>query len=318
MVAMSHFYTKPATHNGYFLGTRNLLVKIMGERRDVPLPQRGWDPIVILVKSQHPGNLGAVCRAMMNYGFTKLRLIEPQCDITCDEARNRAKHAGSILDEAGIFSTWEEAVADCNLVIGTSGKREHGPKTVFRHFLNPWDVAELGPENGGKIAIVFGEEGMGLSTPELTKCDLLMTLPTWEGYPIANLSHAVNTTLYEIHRHHILVQGSSLGVADHLQLDRTISPEIRKLLRQAIREFGYSLTGDDKRKETYSTLLTRVIMRGMPLDIEAHRLLGAFVEATTAMQKQAGDVDWQKKRRKRLNVTEESSINIPFQIYEEE
>jgi hypothetical protein len=59
-------------------------------------------------------------------------------------------------------------------------------------------------------------------------------------------------------------------------------------------------------------------MRGMPLDTEAHRLLGAFVEATTAMQKQAGDVDWQKKRRKRLNVVEESSINIPFQINEEE
>lgn len=286
----------------------------MGERRDVPLPERGWDPIVILVKSQHPGNLGAVCRTMLNYGFTKLRLIEPQCEINCDEARNRAKHAGRILDEAGIFSTWEEAVEDCNLVIGTSGKREYGNRTVFRHFLNPWDVAELGPDNSGKIAIVFGEEGMGLSTPELTKCDLLMTLPTWEGYPIANLSHAVNTTLYEIHRHHILVQGASEGVADHLQLERTISPEIRKLLRQAIREFSYSLTGDDARKETYSTLFSRVIMRGMPLDTEAHRLLGAFVEATTAMQKQADDDNWQKKRRKRLNTSDDSSIEIHLEI----
>ena len=72
-------------------------------------------------------------------------------------------------------------------------------KTLFRHFLYPWDMVERLTLTGGRVAVVFGEEGKGLSTADLEQCDFV-TLPTWEGYPIANLSHAVNAILYEIHR----------------------------------------------------------------------------------------------------------------------
>ena len=60
----------------------------MGERRKVPLPTRSYELHVILVRPAHPGNLGAVCRAMLNFGFTSLRLIEPLCSPDDEEARN--------------------------------------------------------------------------------------------------------------------------------------------------------------------------------------------------------------------------------------
>ena len=59
-------------------------------------------------------------------------------------------------------------------------------------------------QTGGRAALVFGEEGKGLSSQELEACDYYVTLPTWEGYPIANLSHAVNALLYEVHRWRVL------------------------------------------------------------------------------------------------------------------
>ena len=134
----------------------------MGQRSDLPLPIDPYRFTVVLVGTSHAGNLGAVCRGMLNHGFDRLRLVNPQCDID-DEARNRAKHAGRILDDAEIYSTLDEAVSDATLVVGTSGKRELGRKTVFRHFMYPWDLADRIGGGEGHVALVFGEEGKGLS-----------------------------------------------------------------------------------------------------------------------------------------------------------
>lgn len=276
----------------------------MGERRRVPLPERAYDPVVVLVRPQHPGNLGAICRAMLNFGFTNLRLVNPSCDIDDEEARNRAKHAGSILDSAEIFPSLDAAVSDISFVVGTSGKREGGKKVIFRHFLNPWDLAASLVESGGRCALVFGEEGMGLTTPELESCDVLMTLPTWEGYPICNISHAVALTLYELHRYQLIEQGKSPGVGENIRLTRAISPEIRKLLRQAIGEFAYSLEGDEDKRALVADNIRRTILRGRPLDNEAQRLIGALVEATTALQKLQDDEHWKRGRRKRIEQSE--------------
>ena len=272
----------------------------MGDRRDVPLPKKTFDMHIILVRPQHPGNLGAVCRAMLNFGFTNLVLIDPRCSPDDEEARNRAKHAGSILDSCQIFPDWETAVNNMSLVVGTSGKREGGGKTLFRHFLLPWDFAEKLESTSSKVALVFGEEGTGLSTEELQMCDFLVTLPTWEGYPICNLSHAVALMLYEINRAGFAENKSSSQVTENIQTSRDLSPELRKLLRKSIDELANSLEGDEDRKRMVADNLRRTILRGMPIDNEAQRLIGSFVEATTALQKVSGDEDWMSKRRRRL------------------
>ena len=109
----------------------------MGNRGHLPLPTASYTLHVVLVGTQHPGNLGAVCRSLLNHGFDSLRLVQPECHPDDLEARNRAKHAGRILDSCKIFDSFETAVADCSLVVGTSGKREIGDKTQKRHFMYP-------------------------------------------------------------------------------------------------------------------------------------------------------------------------------------
>ena len=94
----------------------------MGERSDVPLPHSEFTLHVVMVGTEHPGNLGAVCRSLLNHGFDSLRLVQPKCHPDDIEARYRAKHAGRVLDSCKIYDSFEQAVADCSLVVGTSGK----------------------------------------------------------------------------------------------------------------------------------------------------------------------------------------------------
>ena len=107
---------------------------------------------------------------------------------------------------------------------------ETGDKTLFRHYVYPWDLVERLNRSAGNIALVFGEEGKGLSTEDLAACDYLVTLPTWEGYPIANLSHAVNALLYEIQRDRVLSQqGHDPGLPDIVPLAAQLEPDVRRI-----------------------------------------------------------------------------------------
>ena len=83
-----------------------------------PLPSSNYELVIICVNTNHPGNLGAICRTMLNYGFANLRLVNPDCSPDDIEARNRAKHAGSILDDVKIFDNLLGSVSDCSLVVG--------------------------------------------------------------------------------------------------------------------------------------------------------------------------------------------------------
>ena len=266
----------------------------MGDRMNVPLPDSNYELDIVLVGINHPGNLGAICRTMLNHGFDKLSLVNPNCSTDDEEARNRAKHSGRILDTTRIYSSLDDAVSESSLVIGTSGKREVGSKVLKRHFILPWEFAEMLRDFDGKVSLIFGEEGKGLSTNDLDRCDFLLTLPTWEGYPIANLSQAVGHCVYELHRDRVINGGSVKGV----RKERSLSPELRKILKQSIAEFCDSLDGD--KNELISDVYDRVILRGLPIDSEAERMIGAFVQGATALQKQSGDINWQRERRKRV------------------
>tara|TARA_B100002052_G_scaffold160615_2_gene146247 strand:+ start:7301 stop:8128 length:828 start_codon:yes stop_codon:yes gene_type:complete len=266
----------------------------MGDRMDIALPDSNYELDIVLVGTNHPGNLGAVCRTMLNHGFDKLSLVNPNCSPDDEEARNRAKHSGRILDTTRIYSSLDDAVSESSLVIGTSGKREVGSKVLKRHFILPWEFAEMLRDFDGKVSLIFGEEGKGLSTNDLDRCDFLLTLPTWEGYPIANLSQAVGHCVYELHRDRVINGASVKGV----RKERSLSPELRQILKQSISDFCNSLDGD--KNDLISDVYDRVILRGLPIDSEAERMIGAFVQGATALQKQSGDLNWQRNRRKRV------------------
>jgi TrmH family RNA methyltransferase len=279
-----------------------LPVMTMGERQDIPLPSGKFDVAIVLVGVSHPGNLGAICRSMLNYGFDELRLVRPQCDLEDGEAKARAKHASRVLDSASIHPTINDAATDCSVVVGTSGKREVGQKTLFRHFLFPWDFVERSNEAGGKVALIFGEEGKGLSAEDLGFCDYFVTLPTWEGYPIANLSHAVNAILYEIHRSRVLnSQGTDPGMPSIVPLKAQLSPEIRQAFIKAMHQFSYATSNHEDRKRSIEQSLKRTLLKGSPSDDEVTRIIGALVEATTALEFSKSDENWMKHHRRKLS-----------------
>ena len=278
----------------------------MGDRQSLPLPRSNYQLVIILIGTSHPGNLGAICRSMLNYGFDNLRLVSPKCEHLDVEARNRAKHAGRILQEAQVYDNLEESISDCSLVVGTSGKREVGTKTTFRHFTYPWEFSQRISDFTGKVALIFGEEGKGLSTEDLDKCDFLATLPTWEGYPITNLSHAVNAFVYELHKYRVINnQGKDRSIPDIVPLERSLNGNLRDILVKGIEELSEALPGNPERKASFKNSMIRSVMLSMPTEDEATRMIGGILDATTALQYVDGNEEWQSRRRRKIEPDSE-------------
>ena len=167
------------------------------DRPNVPPPPTALTKAcVVLVRTQGPVNLGMIARLCGNLGITDLRLVAPQCEVDCSEARKFSTHSRELLLSATVYPTIEEATRDCGLVIGTSGD--------FR-------VAELGPHIRAekvpqllaerpvaKFALVFGNEADGLDDRELRACQAWIHLDTFGQNISYNLSNAVAITLYVI------------------------------------------------------------------------------------------------------------------------
>jgi len=248
----------------------------MGNHRKVPLPSENKNLCIVLVNPEHDGNIGAVARSMLNFGITDLRVVGRSGEWS-EEARNRAKNAQVVLDSVKLVNSFTDATSDCSVVIGTSGKREDGDKTAMRHFLLPEELPERLSGTEGRVAMVFGPEGKGLLNEELRMCDLLVTIPTWEGYPILNLSHAVSIICFSWYVNSDTVPPSGTR-------NRLLDPDLRDAFRFEVSRLVESMPAKDHKRRGIEETLVRVIMRGLPKDDEIHRLLGVISEAADAFE----------------------------------
>ena len=255
----------------------------MGNNSSIPHPQWNCELVIVLVEPQIEGNIGAVARCLRNFGLHELRILRHEGEFS-DETRNRAKHAQGVLDDCQIHNDWESCFEDINLVIGTSGKRELGDKVQFRHFLLPAELGERLSDVEGKVAIVFGPEGMGLTQDELRACDLMLTIPTWEGYPILNLSHTVAIVCYEWFQTLLPKVGNDRALPKTVHTERILNPDLKRQIRRRTKEIADASSKRDDQKAMTADTLSRVILRGMPTDDEAHSLLGILDAATKAMK----------------------------------
>jgi tRNA/rRNA methyltransferase len=153
---------------------------------------------VVLVRPQVAANIGAVARAMRNFGLTDLFLVEPAANPADREARRLATHGEGILGRARCVGDFGEAVADCVLVAGTSA-RTGG---LFRAQTVGWPeqiMPELVDAAGqGPVALVFGTEASGLTNEEVSRCHYLVHIPADADYPALNLAQSVVICLYEL------------------------------------------------------------------------------------------------------------------------
>ena len=186
--------------------------------------------VVVLVSPRNPLNIGAVARAMQNFGCETLRVVNPY-QVAFREAVS-AVSAGPILAAAQEYKTVGEAVADCSLVVGTTsiGHRElQHPLYVLTH------GARLIRKTPERVGLLFGSEKFGLSNEDLSYCHWLTRIPTVDQKRSMNLGQAVAICLYEISRHpNKAVEPGKFKRATGEQVE-----QITQMLIEAGRRSGY-------------------------------------------------------------------------------
>ncbi|TPE55639.1 tRNA (cytosine(32)/uridine(32)-2'-O)-methyltransferase TrmJ [Maribrevibacterium harenarium] len=150
---------------------------------------------IVLINTFHPGNVGAIARAMKNMGLTNLYLVDPN-DYPSEDATSRAAGAVDVLEHATIVPTLAEAIGDCSLVIGTSARH----RTFQLPIMSARECAEqvVREADNSNIAILFGRETMGLLNEEMAQCNRQVYIDANDEYPVLNISQAVQIIAYEV------------------------------------------------------------------------------------------------------------------------
>ena len=156
------------------------------------------DIAIVLVEPSHPGNVGAVARAMKTMGLRALRLVNP-AQFPHEEATRRAAGADDVLHHAALYSTLKEAVADCAFVYGTSVRAREVAWPLYSVREAALRIQHQSELLGVvQSAVVFGRERSGLSNHELDLCDAQIMIPANPEYGSLNLASAVQIISYEL------------------------------------------------------------------------------------------------------------------------
>lgn len=219
---------------------------------------------MVLVSTRNPLNIGAAARAMSNFGFTRLRLVNPY-EPSFREARS-AVGAAELLKKAEEYKSVAEAVADCTLVVGTTAGRN---RELHQPLRLPAEGARLIRKRlvSGRVAVLFGSEKRGLSNEDLAHCHWLMRVPTSAEHASMNLGQAVAVCLYELVR-----DGKTAGKPEKVRLATAAEVErLTAILLEALRASGYV----KPRGETATEDKVRRMIRRLNLSAEdAEVLLG--------------------------------------------
>jgi TrmH family RNA methyltransferase len=161
---------------------------------------------IVLVEPSHPGNIGAVARAMKNMGLERLVLVSPR-QFPHSEAIARASGADDVLANARVAATVTEAVAGCGLIVATTSRT----RDQYFRVADVREAAErvLREAQRGPAAVLFGSERAGLTNEQLEAAHLLIRIPASESYPSLNLAMAVQIVTYEL----FLARGRAGGSA---------------------------------------------------------------------------------------------------------
>ncbi|MCP4405690.1 MAG: RNA methyltransferase, partial [bacterium] len=216
---------------------------------------------ILLVETSHPGNIGAVARAMKNMCLEQLVLVNPK-HFPSAEAISRASGADDVLQQARVYQSLDEAIADCNLVVGASARL----RTVQWPQMNPRECAERATRTAlsAPVAIVFGREHSGLSNSELERCQYLLHIPANSEYSSLNVAMAVQVICYEI----MMISNIS-NVSNNVERTSVSAIEMQGLfdhLEQAMKDIGFA---DPLKSNKLMRRLKRLFHRAQP---DAHEL----------------------------------------------
>ncbi len=220
---------------------------------------------VVLVSPRNPLNIGAAARAMANFGFEHLRVVNPY-QLAFREAKS-AVRASHILKSAQEFGSVAEAVADCSLVIGTSAMQNRETQHAVRELIDGARMARNRLKRQ-KVAVLFGSEKRGLCNDDLSHCHWLLHIPTREKHASMNLGQAVAVSLYEISRglQRTKPPQTRIAVASSADMER-----VTALFLETLRTSGYPLS---QTRTAFDEKLRRFVHRLQLSTEDAVTLLG--------------------------------------------
>ncbi len=210
---------------------------------------------LVLVAPRNPLNIGAAARAMSNFGFTDMRLVNAY-SVAFREAKSAVK-AGHILENAREYPSVAEAVGDCSLVVGTTSVGERAVQHPIRRL-------ELGGRmlrnhlSTHRAALVFGSEKFGLGNEDMAHCHWLMRIPAREEHGSMNLGQAVAICLYELIRSRTALQ--SVPEEKHSAASAEVE-RVTGLMLEVLKDSGYV----HARVEGSTEMKTRRLLRRMNL-----------------------------------------------------
>jgi len=229
---------------------------------------------VVLVDARNPLNIGAAARAMSNFGFRRLRVVNPY-EVAFHDARSGVG-ATHVLAAAEKYKTVAEAVADCSLVVGTTSvgprdlqhslkRLERGAPLIRKHLTS------------GNCALLFGSEKFGLSNKDMSHCHWMMNIPTRDEHASMNLGQAVAVCLYEFIRSpRAPAKPDKRTLASSAQLER-----LTETLLQALRASEYPKLNTSV---SFHSAVRRVIRRLRMQTGDSEFLLGMLRQMVWKME----------------------------------
>ena len=210
-------------------------------------------PVIVLVRPQLGQNIGKAARAMLNFGLTEMRLVAPRDGWPNPDAGPAASGADVVLEQAQLFETVEEAIADCSQVFASTVRR----RDLVMPVLGPQQMADQIHASSERCAILFGAERSGLETEEVALAGAIVTVPINPEFGSLNLAQAVILLAYEWSRRARLAQPPAKElepVAPHGELDGLIRHLDEELERKG---YFHPPSRTQATKNTIRTIFTK-------------------------------------------------------------
>jgi tRNA/rRNA methyltransferase len=266
-------------------------------------------PVIVLVEPQLGENIGAAARAMANFGLSRLRIVKPRQAWPNDKARMMAAGADRVLEEAELFDTLEDAVADCSFVLATTARAHDQAKLVIGPAAA---AAEAAPRiaAGQTVAVVFGRERNGLENDEVALADRIVTLPVNPAFASLNLAQAVVIVAYEWFK----LTGSGLPFAMPRKSQGAPKQQLMAFFASLERELEkVEFFRPPDKRETMQINLRNIFTRMAPTQQDIQTLHGVIMAIAEGRKGPArgGVLDGEEAEMLRALLVEHGSGRVP-------
>jgi len=208
----------------------------------------------------------------MNFDFKILYLVNPtKLD---EECYIRAVHADKILDEAKIFSSFNEAIKEIDYIVATSSIDSKSDKKHLRKPIKLDEFNNIINDVDGKIGLLFGREDYGLYNEEIAKSDIMIKIPSSDAYPTLNLSHSVGIILYSIFNKNYFKKNKRI-------MGKIEKEKLSEYINLLLDDIGYP----DHKKEKTKIMIKRILGRSSPSKWEYHTLMGILSKTLEKLRK---------------------------------